>query len=61
MGLGGIGKTQLALELVYQIKEIYGDCSVIWIPATAMESLHRAYMDVGRKLRIPGWEKEMQM
>jgi hypothetical protein len=33
-GLGGIGKMQLALELLHQIKEMHRSCSVIWIPAT---------------------------
>ncbi len=39
-GLGGIGKTQLLLELVYRIRDKYKNCSVIWIPATNMESLY---------------------
>jgi hypothetical protein len=38
--LGGIGKTQLVLELVYRIRDRYKNCLVIWIPATNMESLY---------------------
>lgn len=55
-GLGGIGKTQLVLELVHQIKEKHKTCSVIWIPVTNMESLHQAYMNVARQLSIPNLE-----
>ena len=57
-GLGGIGKTQLVLALVYRIREKYRNCSVIWIPATNMESLHQAYLDVARRLSIAGCEEE---
>jgi len=51
-GLGGAGKTQLVLELVYRIRDKYENCSVIWIPATNIESLHQAYLDVARQLSI---------
>src|SRR5436305_182635 len=57
-GLGGVGKTQLVLELAYRTREKYKNCSVIWIPATNIESLHQAYVDVVRQLSIPGWEED---
>jgi tetratricopeptide (TPR) repeat protein len=57
-GLGGVGKTQLALELVYRTKEKHKDCSIIWIPATNMESLYQAYLDVARQLGLSGWEEQ---
>ncbi|KAG4434967.1 hypothetical protein IFR05_009548 [Cadophora sp. M221] len=56
VGLGGVGKTQLALELTYQIRDKYRNCAVIWIPATNVESLHQAYLDVARQLGIAGCE-----
>lgn len=57
-GLGGVGKTQLVLELLYRTKDKHKDCPMIWIPATNTESLHQAYLDVARQLGIPGWEDE---
>ncbi|EDN95632.1 hypothetical protein SS1G_11511 [Sclerotinia sclerotiorum 1980 UF-70] len=57
-GLGGIGKTQLLLELVYRIRDRYKDCLVIWIPATNTESLHQAYREVARQLKIPGSDED---
>jgi hypothetical protein len=51
-GLGGVGKTQLALELVHQISMKNESCSVIWIPATNMESLEQAYLEVAQLLGI---------
>ncbi|KAH9204603.1 hypothetical protein DL95DRAFT_495507 [Leptodontidium sp. 2 PMI_412] len=56
VGLGGVSKTQLALELAYQVRDKYRNCSVIWIPATNTESLHQAYLDVARQLGIAGYE-----
>ena len=53
-GLGGIGKTQLMLELVYRLRDRYKNCLVVWIPATNTESLHQAYRDVAQQLQIPG-------
>jgi tetratricopeptide (TPR) repeat protein len=58
MGLGGVGKTQLALELLFRTKQKHPYCSVIWIPATNIESLHQAYLDVARQLGMPGWEDD---
>jgi len=57
-GLGGMGKTQLVLELLYRTKEKHKNCSMIWIPATNMESLHQGYLNVARQLGIAGWEEE---
>jgi hypothetical protein len=52
-GLGGVGKTQLLLEFVYRVRDTYQNCSIIWIPATNMESLEQAYLGVAQQLGIP--------
>jgi hypothetical protein len=57
-GLGGVGKTQLLLELLYRVKEKHKRCSIIWIPATTAESLHQGYIHVARKLGVSGLENE---
>ena len=54
MGLGGVGKTQLILELVYLLRIKDKNCSIIWIPATNRESLEQAYLDVAKQLEITG-------
>jgi Cdc6-like AAA superfamily ATPase len=46
-GTSGIGKTQLALELAYRTKQKY-KCSVFWIPAIDMESLHQTYEHIAQ-------------
>jgi hypothetical protein len=58
IGLGGVGKTQVALELAYRTREKYRNCSVFWIPVTDMDSVHQAYRGVAQQLRISGWEED---
>ena len=57
-GLGGVGKTQLALELIYRITAEHKGCSIIWIPATSKESLERAYLNAAAQLDISGCEDD---
>jgi tetratricopeptide (TPR) repeat protein len=57
-GLGGIGKTQIALALAYQTRENHPQCSVFWIPATNAESLQQAFEVIGQQLGVPGIEEE---
>lgn len=48
-GLGGVGKTQIAIELAFRTRAKYENCSIIWIPAINIESLQQAYLDVARQ------------
>jgi CO dehydrogenase nickel-insertion accessory protein CooC1 len=57
-GLGGVGKTQLAIELVHRAIAKHKDYSVFWISATDPESLHQSYLSIAKKLSIPGWDKD---
>lgn len=57
-GLGGVGKTQLVLELLYGTKQKHKTCSIIQIPAMTIESLQQGYLMVAQQLDIPGREDE---
>jgi hypothetical protein len=46
------------LELTYRIRERFKNCSVFWIPASNIESLHQAYAYIAQRLNIPGWDDE---
>ena len=46
VGLGGVGKTQLALQLAYTVKERWSDCSILWVPAVSRESFEQAYREI---------------
>ncbi|KAL4752451.1 hypothetical protein BDW72DRAFT_171301 [Aspergillus terricola var. indicus] len=52
-GLGGVGKTQIALETAYRMRERDFD-SIFWVPCTSHESVEQAYMSIAQKLGIHG-------
>ncbi|KUM60368.1 hypothetical protein ACN42_g6761 [Penicillium freii] len=54
MGLGGVGKTQLVLELAHRVRE---RCAVCWIPVNSLANLQTAYRKVAQNLRLPGCEE----
>jgi tetratricopeptide (TPR) repeat protein len=58
VGLGGVGKTSLIIELVYRIRSHHKDCSIFWIPATNFESLQQAYLNICKQLQLPGWDNK---
>ncbi|THC88361.1 hypothetical protein EYZ11_012192 [Aspergillus tanneri] len=49
-GLGGVGKTQIALELAYRMRNQDPECSIFWIQCTSYESVEQAYMSIASKL-----------
>jgi len=49
-GLGGIGKTQLALEFIWQHYKKYN--GVIWFDAESSQRLQNSYISLGRELNI---------
>ncbi|KAI0197415.1 hypothetical protein EV127DRAFT_450364 [Xylaria flabelliformis] len=53
-GLGGIGKTQIALEAAYRFRDEHPDCSVFWVPAVNLTSFENAYREIGRLLNCQG-------
>ncbi|RYC79478.1 hypothetical protein BFJ63_vAg17637, partial [Fusarium oxysporum f. sp. narcissi] len=53
VGLGGIGKTQIALQLAYWIKEKKQDYSVFWVPALSRASFEQACMKIIDACDIP--------
>src|SRR3569833_815127 len=52
VGLGGVGKTQVALQVAYWAKEKMPEYSVFWLPAFSDEGFERACTDVVRKFAI---------
>ncbi|KAL4943217.1 hypothetical protein BDV06DRAFT_211251 [Aspergillus oleicola] len=51
-GLGGVGKTQIALELAYCIREASPTCSVFWIQCTSYASVEQAYMGIAQTIGL---------
>lgn len=53
-GLGGIGKTQIALEAAFGVRTKCSDCSIFWVPAVDAATFEHAYRKIGTQLKIPG-------
>ncbi|KAL4950439.1 hypothetical protein BDW69DRAFT_187374 [Aspergillus filifer] len=51
-GLGGVGKTQIALEFAYRLHKQTKEYSIFWIPSTSAESIEQALMDIGSQLGL---------
>jgi tetratricopeptide (TPR) repeat protein len=54
VGPGGIGKSQLALEVAHRTRKKHKHCSVFWIDASDKDSLDQSYTSVAQKLGVPG-------
>ncbi|KAJ5993903.1 FabD/lysophospholipase-like protein [Penicillium sp. IBT 35674x] len=55
IGLGGVGKTQLVLELAHRMRE---QCAVYWIPVNSLAKLQTAYHKLAQNLCLPGREED---
>lgn len=53
VGLGGMGKTQIALELAYRVKDSLKPYSVLWMPAHNMAAYEKTATELVQKLAIP--------
>ncbi|KAK8065405.1 hypothetical protein PG997_012152 [Apiospora hydei] len=51
-GLGGVGKTQLALQFTYWVKDNRSKYSIFWVPVMSSESFQQAYSEIGKKVGI---------
>jgi len=52
-GLGGVGKTQIALELAYHFLDQNPNYSVFWIRSTNMEAVEKSFIDICDALGLP--------
>ena len=57
-GLGGIGKTQTALEYAYRYQQDYQ--TILWAQADTSEALTRACLTLAELLALPEWEAQDQ-
>lgn len=57
-GLGGVGKTQIALESAHCVYEAHPDCFIFWVPAIDLTSINVAYRSIGEALGVEGVEDE---
>ncbi|KAK3985852.1 kinesin light chain 3 [Cladorrhinum sp. PSN332] len=53
-GLGGIGKTQIALAYVYWLHKTSPDVSIFWVHANNAEKFRQSFMSIAQECQIPG-------
>lgn len=53
-GLGGVGKTQIALEVTYRIRDRVHECTVFWVPCTSHALLKQMFLRFAEILGLHG-------
>ncbi|KAL5040781.1 hypothetical protein BDW71DRAFT_212780 [Aspergillus fruticulosus] len=53
-GLGGVGKTQVALEVAYRIRDQDKECSVLWVPCTSHALIEQTFLRFAEILGLQG-------
>ncbi|KAI3316912.1 hypothetical protein HD806DRAFT_541795 [Xylariaceae sp. AK1471] len=53
-GLGGIGKTQIALTYVFWLRKVFPNISVFWVHASNVERFRQAYASIAKECQVPG-------
>ncbi|KAL9614236.1 MAG: hypothetical protein Q9167_001257 [Letrouitia subvulpina] len=55
-GMGGIGKSQVAIEYCYRHKESESDSYVMWVYGGTIARFYQGYKRIAQQLDIPGWD-----
>ncbi|KAK2035422.1 hypothetical protein LX32DRAFT_606668 [Colletotrichum zoysiae] len=53
-GLGGVGKTQVAIAFSYWVRDNCSDVSVFWVHAASPDRFRQAFASIAEEFRIPG-------
>ncbi|EHK42483.1 hypothetical protein TRIATDRAFT_293811 [Trichoderma atroviride IMI 206040] len=54
-GLGGTGKTQIALRYAFQLQETHPTVSIFWIHASSAAQFRQAFESIAKAYDIPGY------
>ncbi|KAH7175986.1 putative kinesin [Dactylonectria macrodidyma] len=54
VGLGGIGKSQVAIHYAYEVRHASPDTWVFWVHASSSARFEEAYRNIADKLQLPG-------
>ncbi|KAK3363512.1 hypothetical protein B0T25DRAFT_436789, partial [Lasiosphaeria hispida] len=55
-GLGGVGKTQIALAYVYWLQETCPEVSVFWVHASSAERFRQSYASIAQECQVPSYD-----
>ncbi|KAF2188548.1 hypothetical protein K469DRAFT_448528, partial [Zopfia rhizophila CBS 207.26] len=55
-GLGGVGKSQIAIEYSYQVRDESPDTLVFWVHAGTQARFEEGYRRVAEATKMDGWD-----
>ncbi|RDW87375.1 hypothetical protein BP5796_03069 [Coleophoma crateriformis] len=55
-GLGGVGKSQIAIEYSYRLRDNEPQIWVFWVHAATAERFEQSYRTIAAKLELPSWD-----
>ncbi|KAK4991151.1 hypothetical protein LTR66_006622 [Elasticomyces elasticus] len=55
-GIGGVGKSQIAIEYCYRYKERKPDAHVFWVHGGNVARFYQGYKRIAQLLELPGWD-----
>ncbi|KAF3065086.1 hypothetical protein GL218_01180 [Daldinia childiae] len=61
LGLGGVGKTQVALEFAYRVRDHRPEYSVFWVLAQSQATFEQSYAGLAKLLQISGEEDQKML
>ncbi|KAH8648222.1 hypothetical protein BGZ60DRAFT_224457 [Tricladium varicosporioides] len=56
-GLGGSGKTHIAIAVAYLLKDEHPDTSIFWVHAGSVDRFRQSYLEIAQWYQIPGIEE----
>ncbi|KAF2175866.1 hypothetical protein K469DRAFT_52280 [Zopfia rhizophila CBS 207.26] len=57
VGLGGVGKSQLAVEYSYRVQENSPATWVFWVHASSRARFEEGYRKIAERAKLPGWDQ----
>ncbi|OCL00355.1 uncharacterized protein K441DRAFT_683738 [Cenococcum geophilum 1.58] len=55
-GLGGIGKTQIAINYAYWARKAFLEMSIFWVHASNLERFSQSILRIAQECKIPGYD-----
>ncbi|KAI4112130.1 MAG: hypothetical protein LQ339_000138 [Xanthoria mediterranea] len=55
-GMGGVGKSQIAIEYCYRYKDSKPGAHVFWVYGGTIARFYKGYKRIAQQLNLPGWD-----
>lgn len=59
VGLGGVGKTEIAVQYTHRFRKKTPECHIFWVYGATRQSFDDAYRRIAKELEIPGYDEPM--